>query len=138
MDMKIVKMGLSKMQESEYLEVLRDHAKTNLEKAVLKVLEEEEDIKDKISDVIQYGCSAGTISSMVYYADTIDFYEKHKDDIDNLLSEASNGVGYDVLPKLNGYDKEDPLCLHENNKNLLAWFGFEEVCDKFARILNIE
>lgn len=72
-------------------------------------------------DVLQYGCVSGCVSELIYYSDTLAFYEEYKEEINNLL----NNIGLN-MSDLNGFDEEDPLCLETNNRNLLAWFGFEE------------
>ena len=60
----------------------------------------------------------------------IDYYlknEDYKEDINYLLSDVLSGTGYSI-DELFGdkFDKEDPLIMEYSNKNLLAWFGFEE------------
>ena len=36
--------------------------------------------KSTIEDVTRHGCSGGTISELIYYADTSAFYEKYKEE----------------------------------------------------------
>jgi len=37
--------------------------------------------KETIEDVVQHGCSGGTISELIYYVDTSAFYQKYQDEI---------------------------------------------------------
>jgi hypothetical protein len=95
------------------------------------VIEEWGDYDDKkniFTDVLQYGCQSGTVGFLIYYHDTIAFYKKYQDEINELLSDAMNGSGLYDLSELFGdkWDKEDPLIRDCSNQNLLAWFGFEE------------
>lgn len=79
----------------------------------------------------RYGCVSGMISSLIYYDDTNKFYEDYKEEINSLLSDLIDGTGLS-LNELFGdkFDNEDPLVLECSNKNLLAWFGFEETANK--------
>lgn len=86
----------------------------------------EELLKD-MEDLQQYGCVSGMIGSLIYYDDTNKFFDNYKEEINDLLSDITTGTGLSV-EELFGekYDKEDPLNIDFSNKNLLAWFGFEE------------
>ena len=77
-------------------------------------------------DLQNSGCASGMVSEMIYYSDTLAFYDKHKDALNAMLAEAIAGYG-GVGPSevLRDWDSEDPLCLEQNNQNLMAWFGFE-------------
>ena len=79
-------------------------------------------------DVLYMGCVSGIVSELIYYSDTVAFYKKYREQINELLSETMNGTGLYNLSQLFGerWDKEDPLATDVYNQNLLAWFGFEE------------
>ena len=87
-----------------------------------------DDKKNIFTDVLHYGCQSGTVGFLIYYHDTVAFYKKYQDEINGLLSEAMESSGIYDLTELFGdkWDKEDPLAKDEFNRNLLAWFGFEE------------
>ena len=80
------------------------------------------------TDVLDYGCQSGVVGSLIYYSDTVAFYKKFKDEINELLYEIQASTGIYDLKKLfgNNWDEEDPLIIEAYNQNLLAWFGFEE------------
>ena len=80
------------------------------------------------TDVLNYGCQSGIVSDLIYYSDTVKFYNKYKDEINELLYCISADCGIFDLSQLFGdkWDKEDPLANETTNQNLLAWFGFEE------------
>lgn len=93
----------------------------------------EEEFKDSLGDVINYGCAGGTVSGLIYYKDTTAFYEKHKAAINTLLSDvllATNLCPEDLFS--GKWEAGDPLALETNNQNLLAWFGFEEAASMVA------
>ena len=85
--------------------------------------------KSTIKDTAQHGCSGGTISELIYYADTSAFYNKYKDEIWRRLGDMADDLGEDSIVHLISTfqgvkDVGSPLQL----KNLLAWWAAEEVC----------
>ncbi len=102
------------------------------------VLSRWDDYTDKtaiFSDVLEYGCQSGIVSSLIYYDDTTKFYDKHKEEINMLLYDLMAETGLYNPSDLFGdkWDKEDPLALDVLNKNLLAWFAFEETLRGIGR-----
>ena len=89
-----------------------------------------------IMNVLQYGCQAGTVSRLIYYSDTTAFFEKHKAEIIGMLREIMNEIGAKSPAELFGdkWDDEDYFCDDIYNKNLLAWFGYEETLRKVASV----
>jgi len=80
------------------------------------------------TDVLNYGCQSGVVGELIYHSDTTAFYQKYKEEINELLSNFMNESGIYDLSNLfrDKWDKEDPLINDCTNQNLLAWFGFEE------------
>lgn len=87
-----------------------------------------DDKKHIFTDVLHHGCVSGIVGELVYYVDTVAFYEKYKDEINSLLYETMSETGLYSLSDIFGdkWDKEDPLGIDVHNQNLLVWFGFEE------------
>lgn len=100
---------------------------SNLKDYVINYFLDEENIKLSMEDLLKYGCQSGMVGSLIWYSDTCKFYNEYKEEINELASEFVSSTGYksifDVIPKL---DKEDQLILEDYNKNMMAWFGFEE------------
>ena len=72
----------------------------------------QEDIKDYLRRVIDYGCQSGIVTSLIYYYQTEKFFDTHIDDIFELYNETNRETGY---------------CLRiELSRNDLAWFAYEE------------
>ena len=71
---------------------------------------------------------SGIVSELIYYSDTIRFYKRYRDEINELLKGLMDSTGLYSMKELFGknWDDEDPLILETHNQNLLAWFGFEE------------
>lgn len=85
-----------------------------------------------INDLFRGGCASGMVGHLIYYTDTEKFFQTHRREISALLSESVSSSG--LQPGELFGDKwyaEDPLAQETHNRNLLAWFGFEEA----ARIL---
>lgn len=86
------------------------------------------DKKGIFTDVLDYGCVSGIVGELIYYSDTVAFYNKYKNEINKLLTEQMWSCGTSSPCELFGskWDIEDPLANDTSNQNLLAWFGFEE------------
>ncbi len=86
-----------------------------------------ENLLASMEDLQKYGCVSGMINELIYYDDTNKFFDNYKEEINNMLSDLTQGTGCSVEELFGDkFDKEDPLILDYKNKNLLAWFGFEE------------
>lgn len=96
-----------------------------------------EDIANYVKDVTYGGGASGVIGSLVYYTDTVPFYEKHENDILELAIEQAEEMGYDNLGEfiatLN-FDKSDVQLF----KSGMAWFAYEEITRKIADELEAE
>lgn len=105
---------------------------TPLEKRVLNyVINEWHGYSDKkhiFTDVLYHGCQSGMVGFLIWYTDTTRFYKQYKSEIDTLLYETMESIGFDAPIQLFGdkWNKKDPLADDDYNQNLLAWFGFEE------------
>lgn len=102
------------------------------------VLDEWSNYDNKVhifTDVLYHGCQSGTVGFLIYYNQTTAFYNKHKDEISELLYEIMESTGIYSPTELFGkkWEKEDPLAIEDYNQNLLAWFGFEETLRKIGQ-----
>ena len=85
--------------------------------------------RSTIKDVVQHGCSGGTISELIYYADTSAFYEKYKEEIWQRLSDMADDLGCDsILHLIVTFNGSKEVGSHVQLKTLLAWWAAEEVC----------
>ena len=118
-------------------------AKTKLEEAVQAEINKhasnyESGAEGFLKDLMQGGCQSGIVDSLVCCSDTIKFFEKHKDEINELLRDMLSDCGCTVQQLLKDWDSDDPLAMDMHNQNLLAWFGFEETARKLADRNGIE
>jgi hypothetical protein len=89
-----------------------------------------------LNDLLSHGCVSGMVGHLIYYHDTLNFYRRFHAEIDSMYAEAIQEFGADF--KLNGWDTDDPLARDTTNKNILAWFGFEETARKFASLAGLD
>lgn len=109
-------------------------AETKLEKAVQAMINRNSDGNPAtwLNDLAQGGCQSGIVGELIYYTDTVKFYQTHRAEIKSMLREMIKDCGCTIEELFrNKWDAEDMFAEEENNQNLLAWFGFEET----ARIL---
>ena len=80
------------------------------------------------------------INQKLNYSDTLKWYNKHKSEIKMMLREAMMNYGTNNPADLFGrnWDQDDPFVEDTNNKNLLAWFSFEETAREIADRLGYE
>ena len=83
-----------------------------------------------LREVIENGCISGIVSRLIYYEDTTEFYEQHKQEINELLTEVINEIGFSVDELIKNWDITDPLALDTHNQNLLAWWAYETVAQQ--------
>ena len=95
-----------------------------------------DDLLKSMEDLQKYGCVSGMIGELIYYDDTIKFFDQYKDEINDILSEVIKGTGCSAEELFGDkFDKDDPLVIDYANKNLLAWFGFEETANNLYEII---
>ena len=126
------------------IEDIQDYTtNTELEREVKDIILnniEEDYVENFFEDLLNHGCISGMIGELIYYRDTLAFFERHKEDITTLLYNFLDSCGFTCPAEIFGdsWDKEDPLALETANKNLLAWFAFEETARNIAWDLGLE
>lgn len=95
------------------------------------VVMNEATINEVIKDIINYGCVNGIVAELTYYYQTKAFFDRHKDEINEMAQELSNdmyGNPYELYYNLNGG------C----SKNTMAWWAFEEMTRLIADEMELE
>jgi hypothetical protein len=106
----------------------------NLKNEVMEMLENmaiDSNLETVINEVLQYGCVSGIVGNLVYYYQTEEFFDRHKDAINDLAHELSEEIydnPFEIYHNLNGG------C----SKNNMAWFGFEEVTRIIANEMEMD
>ena len=109
----------------EELEALKSRSDSDLVRAVISDVIEDDDPVQSLREVCEHGAQSGAVSSLIYYADTRAFYAKHADDIDEIRQELEESTG-------------EPLRIGYPTYNWLAWLGYEETARKVLDTLGIE
>lgn len=133
--MKFTKTNIKKFNKQAIKE--NDGLLESVTEYILDKFDEYNDPKTIVTEVLEHGCVSGIVGDLIYYSDTTAFYDKNKEEINKLLYDVMEECGIYDLKELFGYgdvrwDEEDPLALDYYNKNILAWFGFEECMRRFA------
>ena len=80
-----------------------------------------EDLQTHLEDINNYGCESGQVNHLIYYADTVAYFEEHEEEITEMLEQlgiedVENWDGLeelsDLFPRL-----ETPDERHENAEN---------------------
>ena len=109
---------------------------TKLEKRVINDLLNTglstEELKDHIKDILQYGCISGTVNDMIYYSDTVKFFNCYRKEILSMLQDPDKIVNY--------FDDTywlDHKRYSIEEKNHLAWFIYEDITCRIALHFNL-
>jgi hypothetical protein len=95
------------------------------------VLEEVKDETLYLEDVVKYGCVNGSVSSLIYYSDTVKFYDQFEDEIWDMLHEEHENFGSNnILETIGQFNGAKNVGSLDQFKNLLAWYAVEETCRK--------
>ena len=74
----------------------------------------------------EHGADAGW-AGFTYTVDTVGFYDTHRDDVWELLSDHADDLGMSPLALLASFNRADDVSDTASFGNLLAWFALEEV-----------
>lgn len=77
------------------------------------------------NDLLTYGTNNGSISRLVYYADTHDFFDENYNEIEELREDWEESTG-------------EPLQIKGDLKDFLTRFAYEETARRLASELEIE
>ena len=84
-----------------------------------------------IKEVAEHGCSGGLIPSLIYYVDTVKFYEEHEKEIWDQLYQESNDIGSGcILKHISQFNGAKDVGSMTQLKNLLAWWACEQAAHR--------
>lgn len=123
---------LEEIQASGYATTCRNDVATY----ILSNYETDEEIKTFLDEITSHGCVSGMIPHLIYYTDTNKYYDEFQEDIENSLANYGDSCGaknrFESISYLQGADSVGSI---EQEKNLLAWFGFENAAYEIAQEL---
>lgn len=90
-----------------------------------------EELKDHIKDIVQCGCISGIVPSLVYYSDTVRFFNCYRQEILTMLTDPDKNIYSEYTYLLN--DKKYSV----SQKNDLAWFAYDNTVIRIAFYFNL-
>ena len=93
-----------------------------------------ERIKLRLDD-ISHGLVTGIVSSLVYYSDTVAFFDKYYDDIYDYIDYLSD-AGLEPLEAIKNSETETEILMGTDSvKNRITWMVYEEIAYEFGEAL---
>ena len=83
---------------------------------------ENEEILSTVEEIVTYGCQSGVVSALITYSDTELFFDKHSNEIFELVEDAKQ----EGIIDMNSF---------ELSKNNSAWFAFETIAQEIYQEL---
>ena len=121
---KFTKKALNELKRSEEFNSRVERKVIN---SLLATKLSTEELKDHIKDILQYGCISGTVNDMIYYSDTVKFFNCYREEILSMLQDPDKIVNY--------FDDTywlDHKRYSIEEKNHLAWFIYEDITCRIA------
>lgn len=91
-----------------------------------------EELKDHIKDIFNYGCISGIVSDLIYYEDTVKFFNCYRKEILSMLRDDNKIINY-----FNSEYWLDHSRYNIYEKNDLTWFIYESVVTRIALYFNL-
>ena len=89
------------------------------------------ELKDHIIDITKYGCISGIVSSLVYYSDTVRFFNCYRKEILTMLTDPDKNIYFNDMYWL------DHTKYSISEKNSLTWFAYEDIVCRIALYFNL-
>ena len=108
--------------------MLENTMEGTLKHEVVKIIMDQVDGLDNneifpaVKEMVTYGCQSGIVSALITYSDTELFFDKHANEIFELVED----IKQEGIIDMNNF---------ELNKNNLAWFAFEIIAQEIYQEL---
>ena len=125
---KFTKKALNELKKTEeFNDRLSKRVINDLLATGLSTLE----LKDHIIDITKYGCISGIVSSLVYYSDTVRFFNCYRQEILTMLTDPDKNVYFDDTYWIDHTKYSVP------EKNSLTWFAYENTVYRIAEYFSL-
>lgn len=103
---------------------------------LLEFSQDSEDLQTHLEDINNYGCESGQVNHLIYYKDTVKYFEKHENEIMEMLEELGiedveswDGLQElsDIFPQLDSADDR-----HEYAENWIMEKAEEETPEVYG------
>ena len=87
----------------------------------------DEKLKSRLEEIVEHGCQSGTVGSLIYYTDTVKFFDNFNDEIYDMVEDIFGAES--VLEMLQRHcELIDIVMGADIVKNYLAWMAYEVTC----------
>ena len=87
----------------------------------------DEKLKSRLEEITEHGCQSGTVGSLIYYDDTVKFFDNFNDEIYDMVEDYYGAES--VLDMLKQHcELIDIVMGSDTVKNYLAWMAYEVTC----------
>ena len=87
----------------------------------------DEKLKSRLEEITEHGCQSGTVSSLIYYTDTVKFFDNFNDEIYDMVEDVFGAES--TLEMLQRHcELIDIVMGADTVKNYLAWMAYEVTC----------
>lgn len=87
----------------------------------------DEKLKARLNEITEHGCQSGTVGSLIYYTDTVKFFDNFNDEIYDMIEDYYGAES--VLDMLKQHcELIDIVMGADTVKNYLAWMAYEVTC----------
>ena len=97
------------LNELKNMETETTGVKNDLINYLLEYNNNSEDLQTHLEDINNYGCESGQVNHLIYYTDTVAYFEEHEEEITKMLEQL--GI-----------------------EDVESWDGLEELSDLFPRL----
>ncbi|WP_417591408.1 hypothetical protein [Owenweeksia hongkongensis] len=106
-------------------EIIENNPNSIEAKVAIEARDYHEDIPAFFTDLLQYGCVSGLVSSFIYTRHTHQFFDEHYIEIENIRCDLEESL-------------VQPIQIKGELKNFFAWLAFEETARKIANDIGLE
>jgi len=94
------------------------------------LFDNEKESENFIANVAEQGCISGIVSELIYYSDTIKFYNENEELIWEILFDCAESMDTSILTMLDSHNKNvmSPCVF----KNLCVWFAVDMTAIKIC------
>ncbi|WP_291626237.1 hypothetical protein [Clostridium sp.] len=89
------------------------------------------ELKDHIIDITKYGCISGIVSSLIYYSDTVRFFNNYRQEIMTMLTDPDKNIYFIDTYWIDHTKYSVP------EKNSLSWLVYENIVYRIAEYFSL-
>lgn len=92
--------------------------------------------QDKLQDLLSYGCGSGMVNHLIYYTDTVAYFEEHESEIMEMLEQSgiTDVESWDGLQELSDMfpQLDDAETRHQEAEEKIREYAEEEVSEYYG------